>query len=404
MPRPAPSSGTGATAAPSARSMPRSRRRCATTGSTVASFAASAAVRAVDRADRRRARRTRCSRPFWRACRSMPTPRAPLPEPREIPGPRSAPRERRPRRLGPAADAIRTGRAACARRGSRASRRRGAACGSSSPTTSPTTTARATSRPRARPRGCRRGCAGASSARTRCGTRRSSPGGRRGGSSPSSDGASSRAHVLYHHPDLATKNLRPRVRRVPVAAPARRRSCGRGSRGAPASRSWMPACASSGTPAYMHNRVRMVTASFLIKNLLIDWRRGEQWFWDTLVDADGASNPFNWQWVAGSGADAAPVLPRLQPRAAGEEVRPARRVHRAVGARVPRRLGRRRPSRSSTSARRRRLRWTPTSRSSARRARRAVAEPRASTDPGADPRCRMRARPILVVTRSTGTP
>ena len=63
----------------------------------------------------------------------------------------------------------------------------------------------------------------------------------------------------------------------------------------------------------MHNRIRMVTASFLIKNLLIDWRRGEEWFWDTLVDADGASNPFNWQWVAGSGADAAPYFRVFNP-------------------------------------------------------------------------------------------
>jgi deoxyribodipyrimidine photo-lyase len=63
----------------------------------------------------------------------------------------------------------------------------------------------------------------------------------------------------------------------------------------------------------MHNRVRMVVASFLIKNLLIDWRRGEEWFWDTLVDADAANNPFNWQWVAGSGADAAPYFRVFNP-------------------------------------------------------------------------------------------
>jgi len=54
---------------------------------------------------------------------------------------------------------------------------------------------------------------------------------------------------------------------------------------------------------WMHNRVRMITASFLIKHLLIDWRHGEQWFWDTLVDADLASNATNWQWVAGTGVD-----------------------------------------------------------------------------------------------------
>lgn len=63
----------------------------------------------------------------------------------------------------------------------------------------------------------------------------------------------------------------------------------------------------------MHNRVRMVTASFLAKNLLLDWRIGEAWFWDTLVDADEASNPFNWQWVAGCGADAAPYFRVFNP-------------------------------------------------------------------------------------------
>ena len=64
---------------------------------------------------------------------------------------------------------------------------------------------------------------------------------------------------------------------------------------------------------YMHNRVRMVTASLLVKNLLVDWRVGEQWFWDCLVDADEASNPGNWQWVAGSGADAAPYFRIFNP-------------------------------------------------------------------------------------------
>ncbi len=54
---------------------------------------------------------------------------------------------------------------------------------------------------------------------------------------------------------------------------------------------------------WMHNRLRMITASFLVKHLLIDWRRGERWFWDTLVDADYGSNSVNWQWVAGTGVD-----------------------------------------------------------------------------------------------------
>ena len=64
---------------------------------------------------------------------------------------------------------------------------------------------------------------------------------------------------------------------------------------------------------YMHNRVRMVTASFLIKHLLIDWREGERWFWDCLLDADPANNPASWQWVAGCGADAAPYFRIFNP-------------------------------------------------------------------------------------------
>ncbi len=63
----------------------------------------------------------------------------------------------------------------------------------------------------------------------------------------------------------------------------------------------------------MHNRVRMITASFLIKDLLIDWRAGEAWFWHTLVDADLAQNAGNWQWVAGSGADASPYFRIFNP-------------------------------------------------------------------------------------------
>jgi len=69
---------------------------------------------------------------------------------------------------------------------------------------------------------------------------------------------------------------------------------------------------------YMHNRVRMIVASFLIKHLLIDWREGEAWFWDTLVDADAANNPANWQWSAGSGADAAPFFRVFNPIVQGE--------------------------------------------------------------------------------------
>lgn len=72
----------------------------------------------------------------------------------------------------------------------------------------------------------------------------------------------------------------------------------------------------------MHNRVRMLTASLLAKNLLIDWRKGEQWFWDTLVDADPANNPGNWQWVAGSGLDASPYFRIFNPVTQGERFDP----------------------------------------------------------------------------------
>ena len=73
---------------------------------------------------------------------------------------------------------------------------------------------------------------------------------------------------------------------------------------------------------YMHNRVRMIAASFLVKHLLIDWRRGEEWFWDTLCDADPASNPMGWQWVAGSGADAAPYFRIFNPVLQAEKFDP----------------------------------------------------------------------------------
>jgi len=73
---------------------------------------------------------------------------------------------------------------------------------------------------------------------------------------------------------------------------------------------------------WMHNRVRMVAASFLVKHLLIPWQEGERWFWDTLVDADLANNAANWQWVAGCGADAAPYFRIFNPIAQSEKFDP----------------------------------------------------------------------------------
>jgi deoxyribodipyrimidine photo-lyase len=73
---------------------------------------------------------------------------------------------------------------------------------------------------------------------------------------------------------------------------------------------------------WMHNRARMIAASFLVKHMLVDWRIGEEWFWDTLVDADAANNPFNWQWIAGSGTDAQPFFRIFNPVLQGEKFDP----------------------------------------------------------------------------------
>jgi deoxyribodipyrimidine photo-lyase len=72
----------------------------------------------------------------------------------------------------------------------------------------------------------------------------------------------------------------------------------------------------------MHNRARMVCASFLTKHLLIDWREGEAWFWETLADADAANNAASWQWVAGCGADAAPYFRIFNPVLQGAKFDP----------------------------------------------------------------------------------
>ncbi len=119
-------------------------------------------------------------------------------------------------------------------------------------------------------------------------------------------------HTLFHEPQLATRNLRPEFDLFPWAEPDadELRAWQHGRTGIPLVDAGMRELWHTGT---MHNRVRMSAASFLIKNLLIDWRVGEQWFWDTLVDADEASNPGNWQWVAGSGQDAAPYFRIFNP-------------------------------------------------------------------------------------------
>ena len=73
---------------------------------------------------------------------------------------------------------------------------------------------------------------------------------------------------------------------------------------------------------WMHNRVRIIVASFLVKDLLIPWHEGAAWFWDTLVDADLANNTLGWQWTAGCGADAAPFFRIFNPVTQGEKFDP----------------------------------------------------------------------------------
>jgi len=128
-------------------------------------------------------------------------------------------------------------------------------------------------------------------------------------------------HLLFDVPDLATRNLQPSFDAFPWKRDAKGlRAWQRGLTGYPIVDAGMRELWHTGV---MHNRVRMVVASFLVKHLLIDWRDGEQWFWDTLVDADAGSNPANWQWVAGCGADAAPYFRVFNPILQGEKFDPA---------------------------------------------------------------------------------
>lgn len=127
-------------------------------------------------------------------------------------------------------------------------------------------------------------------------------------------------HLLAQAPDLAERNFQPRFDAFPwIRDDALLAAWQRGRTGYPLVDAGMREVWATGT---MHNRVRMVTASFLVKHGLIDWRAGEQWFWDTLVDACPANNPASWQWVAGCGADAAPWFRIFNPVTQGEKFDP----------------------------------------------------------------------------------
>ena len=128
-------------------------------------------------------------------------------------------------------------------------------------------------------------------------------------------------HLLDDRPDLADANLKPAFDSFPWAETYADDvwAWRRGKTGYPIVDAGMRQLWATG---WMHNRARMIAASFLVKHLLADWRIGEEWFWDTLVDADPASNPANWQWVAGSGADAQPFFRIFNPVLQGEKFDP----------------------------------------------------------------------------------
>ena len=118
-------------------------------------------------------------------------------------------------------------------------------------------------------------------------------------------------HLLYHFPDTPQMPLRPQFARFPWRQdPGRLRKWQQGCTGFPIVDAGMRQLWSAG---WMHNRVRMIVGSFLVKDLMISWTEGARWFWDTLVDADLANNTLGWQWVSGCGADAAPYFRIFNP-------------------------------------------------------------------------------------------
>ena len=123
-------------------------------------------------------------------------------------------------------------------------------------------------------------------------------------------------HLLYHFQHLPEVPFRPEFKSFPWRDDRDLlRAWTRGQTGYPFVDAGMRELWHTG---WMHNRVRMVVASFLVKHLLGHWQEGEAWFWDTLVDADLANNAASWQWVAGSGADAAPYFRVFNPVKQGE--------------------------------------------------------------------------------------
>jgi len=128
-------------------------------------------------------------------------------------------------------------------------------------------------------------------------------------------------HLLYHFPATPRQPLRAEFAAFPWRRDARHlRAWHRGLTGYPIVDAGMRQLWATG---WMHNRVRMIVASFLVKHLRLPWQEGAAWFWDTLVDADLAANTLNWQWSAGCGADAAPYFRIFNPILQGQKFDPA---------------------------------------------------------------------------------
>ncbi len=128
------------------------------------------------------------------------------------------------------------------------------------------------------------------------------------------------SHLLFHFPSLTTRPFDKRFENFPWRTDARGYAAWtRGLTGYPLVDAGMRELWATG---WMHNRVRMVVASFLTKHLLIHWHQGARWFWDTLLDADLANNTLGWQWTAGCGVDPAPYFRVFNPVAQGERFDP----------------------------------------------------------------------------------
>lgn len=127
-------------------------------------------------------------------------------------------------------------------------------------------------------------------------------------------------HLLFHFPHTPAEPLRPQFKNFPWRQDAALlRAWQAGRTGYPVVDAGMRELWTTG---WMHNRVRMIAASFLVKDLLLPWPDGARWFWDTLVDADLAQNTLGWQWTAGCGADAAPYFRIFNPVSQGEKFDP----------------------------------------------------------------------------------